>query len=398
MATKLAKIVADFRTSLATKLSAGASSCSIQSATDDDGVALPAGKYFFTLDGDNSQKEHILADLSGVNLTNIKSVSRQGVQTANAVREHRAGATVTITDFAHILYLNDLLSGATALDASNPLAYDADPDLTGNNKKLATVKLVEDTAIAGGADASATVKGIAKLSVAPVSATNPIAVGVNDPKLPPVDTSTVTAGMVSALGGTSGTPGPMNPYVTNDDTATAATASKVVRRLAGGNITVVTESAGNNSTNAASTAYVDAADALTVKSLYTTVASDNLKKSADTERQFSGSSSTPELKKSIIVMETGVMRITFDLKVSNVSGHSGYGRIYKNGVAFGTQRNNNTDTNYHTYTEDLSFVKGDFVQLYIWNSTTEGGYYTYCKNFRIYYDQTLYTTDTVITD
>jgi len=61
------------------------------------------------------------------------------------------------------------------------------------------------------------------------------------------------------LAGTSGTPSTSNKYVTNDDTATAATASKVARRLAGGNITVVTETQGNNSTNAASTAYVDVA-------------------------------------------------------------------------------------------------------------------------------------------
>lgn len=63
----------------------------------------------------------------------------------------------------------------------------------------------------------------------------------------------------AALAGTSGTPSSTNKYVTNDDTATSATANKVARRLAGGNITVVTESVGNNSTNAASTAYVDAA-------------------------------------------------------------------------------------------------------------------------------------------
>jgi len=100
MSSKLANIVADFKTSLATKLSAGGSSCSLQSATDDDGVSLPTGTYFFTIDGDNSQKEHIVATLTGTALTNIYSVSRQGVQTANALREHRIGANITITDFA----------------------------------------------------------------------------------------------------------------------------------------------------------------------------------------------------------------------------------------------------------------------------------------------------------
>lgn len=67
----------------------------------------------------------------------------------------------------------------------------------------------------------------------------------------------LTANQLAAIAGTSGTPSGTNKFVTNDDTATAATADKVARRLAGGNITVVTETQGNNSTNAASTAYVD---------------------------------------------------------------------------------------------------------------------------------------------
>lgn len=121
-----------------------------------------------------------------------------------------------------------------------------------DNEQLATKKYVDDTAIAGSPKATNTVYGITKLSVAAVSPTDPIAVGDNDTRVP-------TAGEALALVGTSGTPGSGNKYVTNDDTATAATASKVARRLVGGNITVVTESPANNSTNAASTAYVDIA-------------------------------------------------------------------------------------------------------------------------------------------
>lgn len=66
-----------------------------------------------------------------------------------------------------------------------------------------------------------------------------------------------------ALAGTSGTPSATNKYVTNDDTATAATADKIARRGAGGNVTIVTETQADNSTKAASTAYVDTAKAAT---------------------------------------------------------------------------------------------------------------------------------------
>ena len=137
MATLLGKIIGDFSTNLATALAVGGTSVTLQSATDDDSIALPAGRYFFTLDGANSSKEHISCDLSSTSLTNIKSVSRQGVEVAGAVRAHRIGATVSLTDFAHIKYMNDLLAGTTTLNASVPLGYDGTASLTTANQ-LAT--------------------------------------------------------------------------------------------------------------------------------------------------------------------------------------------------------------------------------------------------------------------
>lgn len=247
MASTLKKIVADFRTSLSSKIAVGGTSGTIQSATDDDSVALPAGKYFFTVDGDNSQKEHITCDLSSTNLTNIKSVSRQGTETSGTVREHRVGATVTITDFAHIKRLNDLLNGTDELDSAAPLKYDADPTFT-DDQSLITKKYADDLAILGSPLASDSVQGISKLSVAAASALDPIAVGTNDGRVPTQDEN-------NALVGTSGTPSTTNKFVTNDDTATAATASKVARRLASGDVTVNTTP--TNATDAASKAYVD---------------------------------------------------------------------------------------------------------------------------------------------
>lgn len=184
MATQLGKIVADFTTQLATAMAVGATSATLQSATDDDGVALPSGRYFFTIDGDNSRKEHISCNLSGTSLTSIKSVSRQGVETSGCARLHRIGATVVITDFASIKYLNDLLDGTTNLNASEPLEYDGTATINANNQ-LATKAYVDGVAIAGAPDSSTSVKGISKLSVAAVSAGNPIVVGDNDYRISP---------------------------------------------------------------------------------------------------------------------------------------------------------------------------------------------------------------------
>lgn len=143
MSTKLAKILADFTTSLATALIVGGTSATLQSATDDDGVALPAGVYFFTLDGGNSNKEHIVCTLSGTSITGISSVSRQGVETSGVARAHRLGCTVSITDFGHIKFMNDLLKGDTLFDASTPLGYDGAPTLVGANQ-FATLQYVLD--------------------------------------------------------------------------------------------------------------------------------------------------------------------------------------------------------------------------------------------------------------
>ena len=93
----------------------------------------------------------------------------------------------------------------------------------------ATKKYADDLAIAGAPDASVTIKGIAKLSVTPAVPTDPIAVGVNDGRMPSQDEN-------DALAGTSGTPSTTNKYVTNDDTAIVSAVSKVVRANTSGKI------------------------------------------------------------------------------------------------------------------------------------------------------------------
>lgn len=124
MTQLLGRIIADMETSLAVKMAIGATTGTLQSATDKDSVALPTGRYFFTIDRNNSAKEYISCTLTGTALTNIKTISRQGVETSGTLREHRVGANVIISDFAHIKKINDLLDGTTNLDANTPLAYD----------------------------------------------------------------------------------------------------------------------------------------------------------------------------------------------------------------------------------------------------------------------------------
>lgn len=102
--------------------------------------------------------------------------------------------------------------------------------------------------------------------------------------------------------------------------------------------------------------------------------------SADTEE--STTSSTYVKAKEIKIHQGGTLRIKFDLKSS--SGiYAVYGRVYRNGVAVGTQQGS-TSTSYATKSEDISgWSAGDLVQLYIKRT---GGVTAYVKDFTIYVD------------
>lgn len=141
MSNKIPLAYADVELQLATAISVGATSFTLSSATDDDGVALPAGKYCFTIDNGASNKEFLIGQLNGVNVTSVMSVSRQGVETSGAARAHRVGASAIITDFATIQRIADILRGVETLDGASPVAYDTVPTLS-SNAQLATVGYV----------------------------------------------------------------------------------------------------------------------------------------------------------------------------------------------------------------------------------------------------------------
>jgi len=71
------------------------------------------------------------------------------------------------------------------------------------------------------------------------------------------------------------------------------------------------------------------------------------------------------------------IRVKFDLRASDGTAS---GRIYKNDVAVGVQKNTSIST-YVTMTQDLEFAEGDTVELWIYHDDTPGT--TYAINFRI---------------
>lgn len=151
MAVSLLKLVADLQLSLAAAVPVGATTAELNTITDADGIVLPDGKYGFTIDGDTAQKEYIVCDLVGTNLTNVTNISRQGLSSVGFKNYHRYGATVTITDWAILSRMLNNLNGTTGFDSGTPLYYDGDvAGLAGND--IPTVNYVLSVVSGGNVD------------------------------------------------------------------------------------------------------------------------------------------------------------------------------------------------------------------------------------------------------
>lgn len=110
-------------------------------------------------------------------------------------------------------------------------------------------------------------------------------------------------------------------------------------------------------------------------------ASDVLKNSDDTAKSTTATSYTKLKEVKVNEAYSGIMRIKFDLKLSSTG--TGYGKIYKNGVAIGTEQTI-TVTSYTTFSEDLALtlVANDLLQVYC---KGVGGDTVYVQNLRFYY-------------
>jgi len=105
--------------------------------------------------------------------------------------------------------------------------------------------------------------------------------------------------------------------------------------------------------------------------------SDILRHSNDTEK-ITDAGSYVKVKE-IFNNISGIWRVKFDMKA--LSGVTAYGRIYRDGTAYGTERST-TSTSYVTFTQDLRFDVTDRIQLFLRSS----GYASYASNFRLYGD------------
>lgn len=144
MASKLVNVIADFSTTLVSKVAIGDTTATLNSGLDSDGVQLPTGTYGFTINREGASKEYFTATVTGAALTNIQTVARgTGVGTSGFARSHRKGAEIIISDWVVLKRMMDVLTGGTKFDSASILGYDGAPSLSGVND-FATLQYVLD--------------------------------------------------------------------------------------------------------------------------------------------------------------------------------------------------------------------------------------------------------------
>ena len=121
-----------------------------------------------------------------------------------------------------------------------------------------------------------------------------------------------------------------------------------------------------------------------------TIASNTLVQSNNTQQDYSSTSYTKEKETKCNRPLNGV-RIKFDMK-RNSAGTTAYGRIYRNGVAIGTEQSDGVSApgTWITYSEDFNdFYLNDLIQIY---GKQSGGVSGSFRNFRLYYDEPEFTS------
>jgi hypothetical protein len=152
---------------------------------------------YMTIEPDNSTQEEqiiftgIIQNANGTaTLTGVSSVGFVSpyTLTSGVLKTHSGGVKLIITNTAK--FYDDMASNANDEVITGAWSFTQSPTvptpLSGSTTAAASVAYVNAIAIAGAPDASTTVKGIGRASVAPVTPTIPIFVTDNDTRVPTI--------------------------------------------------------------------------------------------------------------------------------------------------------------------------------------------------------------------
>jgi hypothetical protein len=208
-------------------------------------------------------------------------------------------------------------------------------------------------------DASTTVKGVTKLSVAPVTASDPIAVGTNDTRLG--DTSYANKGIVR-----------LN---TDANTSGLTVSSGVVSVNTGTGANQIVKLDGTGRLPA-----VDGSQLTNIILLKKYTASNNIKLSSSAEKSV-GTVFSPVIVKTFFITSTGTIRVGFENRCSSGFNHDV--SINVNGVSVYAQTFSNTSYTTRTTDITLSSAAGSTVDILITNATAQSAF---VRNVQVSFD------------
>jgi hypothetical protein len=382
-------VIAEFETSLASGISKTSTSGVLLSnvTSDNDGATIPNGDYGVVLDERNSKREYAIITVSGFNFTFVKrgvSMIDGNTEKDGNKFDHRKGSTIKITTHPIITLMVNAFNGNVPLGGVLILPAVR----TINNPRHIVDKEYADSISVAGVIASSTSLGNSKLSSNPSVANNPIALNSEEVSANAGANKVVRSNSNSKISG---------DFISDNSSSGLETGSnggsQIKIKSAGGiikdnnGLSIDSGTTANKILSLDNNAKIPAVDGSQLTALPSIsnvcIASDTLKISAD---NISGSSATTYVKvKEIKINISGTVRVKFDL--GNGGLHTAFGRIYKNGVAVGTERSSSTDT-YTTYSEDIQLAPGDLLQIYA-HTSADTSRNANIQNFRLYYDKSV---------
>lgn len=138
MASAFTKVVANFITNLNSNIAIGSTTASLASNLTKEGVAIPDGRYCFTVNQGKSNEQHFICNVVGTAISGIQNVDRLGNLTDGASQAAKINDEIKITNYVNLKYLVD------DVDALNAI--------------------IAGLIVAGAPDASTTVKGVSRLT------------------------------------------------------------------------------------------------------------------------------------------------------------------------------------------------------------------------------------------
>lgn len=428
------KVIAKFQTTLSSGISETSTELILtdNKTLDNDGATLPTATYGFVIDEENAEREYLIGSVAGSTVTIVArglSLIDGMTEKADNKRPHRKGASVKIVNHPVLARIVETLKGDLALENIPKLPS---ARVINNDRHLVDKEYADAIAAAGitsllVADNGGTTvnvgagylsqngeviayAGAANQSLADDD-TNYIQIkdgvlninttGFDDDAMPLAE-AVCSSGDITSLvdrraflswlaikpnyGIARGTDGVFIDLAANSSLEFNSGKLKLAGTIEGAKtfdtIPVLPASDPTADNEATRKSYVDNF----FYNSFTKAAGDELRHSNDTAKTTS-STSYVKVKEIVLSQDIEACRIKFTLHHSATysSGVTYYGRIYKNGVAIGTERSRNDSAEAVTHSQDFTnFSSGDLIQIYA--KVSDPTYTTQISNFRIYYD------------